>query len=81
MHPGTGSMGNGLVIVDLGESRPSNCRYAVATVEPDPIGPGRWIRIEAEGDEVHHRVHLPRVTTTSVDDIVHVRDGDFVSGV
>ena len=70
-----------LHIIDLGTHRPHRYRYAVGTAEPDPCGgAGRWIRVAAEGDEVHHRVHLPRVITSSIDEIIVVTDEDEVTG-
>ena len=70
-----------LHIIDLGAHRPPNYRYGVGTAEPDPHGgAGRWIRVAAEGDEVHHRVHLPRAVTSSVGEIIVVTDEDEVTG-
>lgn len=69
-----------LHIIDLGTGRPTNHRYALGTAEPDPFGgPGRWVRVEVEGDSVRHRLHLERIKTCGIDEIIVVTDDDEVT--
>lgn len=75
-------MSDDLHIIDLGAARPQQYRWAVGTAEHDPFGSdGRWIRVAAEGSDVHPRVHLPRIATESVNEIITVTEDDEATGL
>ena len=72
---------NNLSIIDLGDTRPPQYRYALGTVEDHPVdNMRRWVRIYAQATIVNYHAHLPRIGTESVDDIIEVRESDDITG-